>query len=91
MKVGDLVEANGLCEGDPGVRIDDETCFCWFCCNDSSRIGIIIDSLKSDPLATLNPTTIKKAGGFWRVMFDKGERKLYGSEMISLMGDGTYV
>ena len=77
MKVGDLVRVS-VC--DDGIDPGDE-CGCWFCSNDSNRTGIIIRRQGSDPLEDLAPTAKAFHGGYWSVMFDVGEWRLYGTEM----------
>jgi hypothetical protein len=67
VKVGDLVKvADSACEGGHG-------CGCWFCFHQSSRIGVV--------LKHLNKKVVKHSKGYWSVMFDVGEWRLYGSEM----------
>jgi hypothetical protein len=77
MKVGDLVRSvDNTCE-------DGHWCGCWFCSNNSSRLGIIIKKLspRRDPLGTIAPTAAAKFDGYWSVLFDAGVWRLYGLEM----------
>ena len=85
MKVGDLVHA-----------IDDNQscysghwCGCWFCSNNSSRIGVVIKKLgpRRDPMGNVAPPAAKKWGGYWTVMFDAGEWRLYGKE-VEVINEG---
>lgn len=66
MKVGDLIIARELqgCMKDPD-------CFCFFCENDSSRVGLV--------LREIGPR-VKHSEGYWLAMFDVGEWRLYGTE-----------
>ena len=75
MKVGDLVRAvDKTCEM-------GHWCGCWFCSNNSSRIGMIIKKNGKDS----GPITVvarhDPPGGYWTVLFDVGEWRLYGQEM----------
>ena len=77
MKVGDLVKVDdNACEG-------GHVCGCWFCSNDSSRVGVIVTRLGKtrDPLGTIAPEAASFHGGYWSVLFDAGEWRLYGKEM----------
>lgn len=75
MKIGDLVmSVDSTCRS--GHR-----CGCWFCSNNSSRIGMIVRKHKKDsgPLTVIMPHD--PPGGYWSVLFDAGEKSLYGQEM----------
>jgi len=83
MKVGDLVKvADNACEGGHG-------CGCWFCYNDSSGIGVVVSRLGGAALAlaTIAPEHAVKHGGYWSVLFDAGEWRLYGKE-FEVIGEG---
>mgnify|MGYP003628007360 CR=1 FL=1 len=67
MKVGDLIVANGSSH----CRQEDD-CFCFFCTHESSRIGVVIERL--------NEANVNHSAGYWEIMFDVGEWRLYGSE-----------
>ena len=65
MKIGDLVRADlEYCKNDPD-------CFCFFCENESSGIGLVLKQLGPG---------IKHSEGYWEVMFDMGDWRLYGNE-----------
>ena len=86
MKVGDLVKVSKCDNDDPtyeGTLPSNDKCGCWFCSNGSSRIGVIVRKLGSrrDPLGTIDPSAAVKFGGYWSVLFDAGEWRLYGKEM----------
>ena len=67
MKVGDLVKVAGnACEGGHG-------CGCWFCYNDSNGVGVVVERL--------NEKGVQHSGGYWAVMFEAGEWRLYGAEI----------
>ena len=67
MKIGDLVKvSNNTCEGGHG-------CGCWFCYNESSALGIVVEHL--------NEKGVRHSGGYWAVMFKAGEWRLYGTEI----------
>jgi len=69
MKVGDLVKiSNDTCDGGHG-------CGCWFCYNSSNGLGMVLKCLKSDG------GHVRGTGGYWSIMFDVGEWRLYGSEI----------
>ena len=77
MKVGDLIK----------LIDDSDTCYsghwcgCWFCTNNSSRIGVVIKRLgPSLAQGHFAPSAARKWGGYWAVMFDAGEWRLYGAE-----------
>ena len=66
MKAGDLIRAvDSHCNYDPN-------CFCFFCAHESSRIGLVIERL--------NEANVNHSAGYWEVLFDVGEWRLYGSE-----------
>ena len=67
MKVGDLIKAVGSdsCSNDPD-------CFCFFCAHESNRVGIVIERL--------NEKGVNHSAGYWSIMFDVGEWRLYGAE-----------
>jgi hypothetical protein len=66
MKVGDLIKAvDSHCDNAPW-------CSCFFCAHESSRIGIVIERL--------NEANVNHSAGYWEIMFDVGEWRLYGSE-----------
>ena len=70
MKVGDLVcviDTDGTC-GSSADRFG--YCGCWFCHNNSSRQGIILEKLSCG-----------LGAGYWLVLFDAGEWRLYGTEI----------
>lgn len=67
MKVGDLIYAvDNHCTS-------DESCWCFFCAHQSSRVGIVVERL--------NETGVNHSAGYWSVMFDVGDWRLYGCEM----------
>ena len=75
MKVGDLVRAsdddcNSCTLDTDGNLLSD--CWCFFCAQDSSRIGVVV--------AQLNEEGVRHSGGYWSIMFDVGEWRLYGTE-----------
>ena len=66
MKIGDLIRAiDPHCHGGPD-------CFCFFCSHDSNRIGIVLERL--------NETNVNHSAGYWEILFDVGEWRLYGVE-----------
>jgi hypothetical protein len=66
MKVGDLIKvAAEAC----AVGSD---CGCWFCYNNSNRIGVVVERL--------NEEGVRHSEGYWAIMFDVGEWRLYGTE-----------
>jgi len=69
VKVGDLVKVTNQTCGPAGPQ----DCGCWFCWNDSSGIGVIVTRLNGEDL--------QHSGGYWAVLFDAGEWRLYGIEM----------
>jgi len=86
VKVGDLVRVPKCDNDDPtceGTLPGNTECGCWFCSNDSSGIGMITKRMggATDPLATIAPDACVKHGGYWSVLFDVGEWRLYGKEM----------
>ncbi len=77
MKVGDLVEVRGdTCES-------GHQCGCWFCSNNSSRVGVIIKKHRParSPLENLATNSSEAAGGYWTVLFNAGDCWLYGTEL----------
>ena len=75
MKVGDLIKVSPTaCDGTTDNGLD---CGCWFCYYDSNKMGIILKCLKG----ASRFTTIPPSDGYWSVMFDVGEWRLYGTEM----------
>jgi len=66
MKIGDLIKA------DCAACVDEPGCACFFCAHDSNRIGLVIERVN---------TEVKHSSGFWSVMFDVGEWRLYGTEI----------
>ena len=77
MKVGDLVRCvDGTCES-------GHWCGCWFCSHNSSRIGVITRKLgqQAGPLTAVFEEVPSTAGGYWSVLFDAGEWRLYSKEM----------
>ena len=87
MKVGDLVKVNEAPDGcDPtcaGTLPGNDECGCWFCSHNSTRMGIIVKKLgpRRDPLGTIAPHAAPAFGGYWSVLFDAGEWRLYGKEL----------
>ena len=79
MKVGDLVH---VIDDDNGCY-SGQWCGCSFCNNNSSRIGVIIKKLgvRRDPLGNIHPPAATKFGGYWTVLFDFGDWRLYGIEL----------
>ena len=77
MKVGDLIRVSqsvGMYSHCPASSdFKKEECGCWFCCNDSNGIGIVVDRLSEEE--------VHHSNGYWVVMFDAGEWRLYGREM----------
>jgi hypothetical protein len=67
MKVGDLIRAKGWRR----CRQEDD-CFCFFCAHESNRIGLVIERL--------NEEGVNHSAGYWEIMFDVGEWRLYGAE-----------
>jgi hypothetical protein len=66
VKVGDLVKVT-----DKGCETHEpQSCICWFCYNESNGYGIILEKL-----------SVGDGLGYWSIMFDVGEWRLYGSEM----------
>jgi len=77
MKVGDLVRSvDGTCES-------GHWCGCWFCSHNSSRVGVIVKRWPRDrdPLAVIAPKASVHHDGYWSILFDAGEKSLYGSEL----------
>ena len=73
MKAGDLVKVQS-CEGDVTYSTEEHLytnaeCGCWFCFNNSSRRGIILEKLSEG-----------KGNSYWAILFDAGEWRLYDSE-----------
>lgn len=66
MKSGDMIRATASCEKDP-------SCYCFFCARQCSRIGLIIERLSA--------VDTDHSDGYWSVMFDAGEWRLYGTDM----------
>ena len=66
MKVGDLIRAGNT------QAYSDQDCFCFFCAQESNRVGVVIERL--------NETGVNHSSGYWLVMFDVGEWRLYGVE-----------
>jgi len=66
MKVGDLIRAINP----PGCSLYQQ-CSCWFCYNDSTRMGIILEKLSCGA----------NGKGYWEILFDAGRWRLYGSEI----------
>ena len=52
-------------------------CSCWFCYNKSTRQGIVLEKLSCG----------LEGAGYWAVLFDAGEWRLYGSE-LEVISDG---
>ena len=72
MKVGDLVKISSeACEQ---LTNGGEMCGCWFCFNDSNGLGVVFKRLDGANVDL-------GVGGYWSVMFDVGEWRLYGTEM----------
>ena len=66
MQVGDLIRAvDSHCDNDP-------SCFCFFCAHESNRVGRVIERL--------NEEGVHHSAGYWEIMFDVGEWRLYGVE-----------
>ena len=77
MKVGDLVKVvDSTCE-------NGHWCGCWFCSNNSSRIGVIVrkHGVNKGPLTAVYEEVPSSTGGYWSVLFNAGEWRLYGKEM----------
>ena len=72
MKAGDLIKVVGGMSPSGETRTCPEDCFCFFCAHNSSRIGIVIERL--------NEEGVKHSSGYWSVMFDVGEWRVYGTE-----------
>ena len=68
MKVGDLIKVTP--ETCSSIKI---SCFCFFCAHESNRIGLVIERL--------NEANVNHSAGYWEIMFDVGEWRLYGSEV----------
>lgn len=66
MKVGDLVKCKSI------VCIKNTSCSCWFCEHKSTGIGIICEEINK---------SLPETGGYWCVMFDAGDWRLYGKEL----------
>jgi len=71
VKVGDLVLALRK-ECDEALHWARE-CGCWFCCNESNGVGVVVERL--------NEKGVQHSGGYWAVMFEAGEWRLYGAEI----------
>ena len=77
MKIGDLIKVvDDTCE-------NGHWCGCWFCSHNSSRIGVIIKKhgKSTGPLTAVFEEVPTSVGGYWSVLFDAGEWRLYGKEM----------
>ena len=82
MKVGDLVRAIE----DTDACWTGKWCGCWFCSNNSTRIGVVIKKLgvRRDPMGNISPPSAKRWGGYWSVLFDVGVWRLYGKELETI-------
>ena len=70
MKVGNLIRrTDSTCD-------DDDYCWCFFCHHQSSGIGLVLERL--------NEATVQHSAGYWAVMFEVGEWRLYGCEMETI-------
>ena len=74
MKVGDLVRVLDLDNTCTPNREGTGYCGCWFCSSKSTRQGIIIKRLSAG-------VGIGSEKGYWSVVFDAGEWRVYGTEM----------
>jgi len=74
-------------EGDLVIYTSDDTCHsgewcgCWFCSNNSTRLGIILERLGPSRHYRSDPISFPKFNGYWSVLFDIGEWRLYGNEL----------
>jgi len=72
VKVGDLIKIPDCQRGEC-----DDDCGCWFCYNNSSGLGILIEKISEND---------HPGNQYWSIAFDCGMWRLYQSE-VELLGE----
>jgi len=74
VKVGDLIKVSSSTCTVEDLPAD---CGCWFCCNNSSRMGVVLKKLSEG-----------MGNSYWSILFDAGAWRLYGDEFEVISESG---